>query len=116
MEVHQCLDTFELRVLAWPASSMDVSTLQAAVESLGADLDMILEARVPESDASSTEPPKDTVLAELFYTAAVPQPLQRDYSKMHKVRDKVETRGRKGIAESWRLQEERLLLMMRPAS
>ena len=46
-EVHQCLDAFELRVLARPAHPVDVSTLQAAVDSLRADIDMILEARVP---------------------------------------------------------------------
>ena len=44
-EVHQLLDAFELRVLARPAPPVDVLTLQAAVESLRADLDMILEAR-----------------------------------------------------------------------
>ena len=47
-EVHQRLDAFELRVLARPAPSVDVSTLQAAVDSLRADIDTILEARVPE--------------------------------------------------------------------
>ena len=31
-EVHQYLDSFELRVLARPAPLVDVSTLQAAVE------------------------------------------------------------------------------------
>ena len=48
-EVHQCLDAFELRVLARPALSVDVSTLQAAVDSLRAEDDTILEARVPDS-------------------------------------------------------------------
>ena len=33
-EVHQRLDAFELRVLARPAPLVDVSTLQAAVDSL----------------------------------------------------------------------------------
>ena len=33
-EVHQRLDAFELRVLALPAPLVDVSTLQAVVESL----------------------------------------------------------------------------------
>ena len=32
-EVHQHLDAFELRVLSRPAPPMDVSTLQAAVDS-----------------------------------------------------------------------------------
>ena len=47
-EVNQRLDSFELRVLAHPAPPVDVSTLQAAVDSLHADIDTILEARVPE--------------------------------------------------------------------
>ena len=33
-EVHQRLDTFEFRVLAWIAPQVDVSTLQAVVDSL----------------------------------------------------------------------------------
>ena len=48
-EVHQRLDAFELRVLARPAPPVDVSTLQDAIDSLRADIDTILEARVPES-------------------------------------------------------------------
>ena len=48
-EVHQRLDAFELRVLARPAPPVDVSTLQDVVDSLRADIDTILEARVPES-------------------------------------------------------------------
>ena len=35
-EVHQRLDAFELRVLAQPAPPVDVSTLQAVVDSLRA--------------------------------------------------------------------------------
>ena len=66
-EVNQRLDTFELRVLARPAPLVDVSTLQAAIDSLRADIDTILEARVPESEAPSVEPAEDTVLAALFY-------------------------------------------------
>ena len=49
-EVHQRLDAFELLVLARQAPMVDVSTLQAAVESLREDIDMILEARVLESE------------------------------------------------------------------
>ena len=45
-EVHHRLDTFELWVLARPVPQVDVSTLQAAVDSVRADIDMILEARV----------------------------------------------------------------------
>ena len=48
-EVNQRLDAFELRVLARPSPPVDVSTLQAAVDSLRADIDTIPEARVPDS-------------------------------------------------------------------
>ena len=68
-EVHQWLDAFELRVLARSAPPVDVSTFQAAVDSLRPDIDMILEARVPESEAPSVEPAEDTVLAALFTTS-----------------------------------------------
>ena len=68
-EVHQRLDAFEFRVLARTAPPVDVSTLQATVDSLRADIDTILEARVPESEAPSVEPTEDTVLAALFATS-----------------------------------------------
>ena len=55
-ELHQCLDAFELRVLARPAPPVDVSTLHVPVDSLRADIDMILEARVPDSHDPSAEP------------------------------------------------------------
>ena len=50
-EVNQHLDAFELRVLDRTSPQVDVSTLQAAVDSLRADIVMILEDRVPESEA-----------------------------------------------------------------
>ena len=61
-EVHQRLNAFELQVLAHPAPPVDVSTLQAAVDSLRADIDMILEARVLESEAPFVEPAEDKVM------------------------------------------------------
>ena len=73
-EVHQRLDAFELWVLAQPSPHVDVSTLQAAVDSLRIDIDMILEARVPESEDLSTEPAEDTVMAALFATFEIPPP------------------------------------------
>ena len=66
-EVNQRLDAFELRVLARPSPPVDVSTLQAAVDSLRADIDTILEARVPESEAPSVDPAEDTVLETHVY-------------------------------------------------
>ena len=73
-EVHQRLNAFELQVLAHPAPPVDVSTLQAAVDSLRADIDMILEARVPESEAPSVEPAEDTVMAALLATSEISPP------------------------------------------
>ena len=61
-------------MLARPAPPVDVSTLQAAVDSLRADIDTILEARVPESEAPSVEPAEDTVLAALFTPSEIPPP------------------------------------------
>ena len=66
-EVNQRLDALELRVLARPSPAVDVSTLQAAVDSLRANINTILDARVSESEAPSVEPAEDTVLAALFY-------------------------------------------------
>ena len=74
MDVHQCLDAFELRVLARPAPIVDVTALQAAVEILREDLDTILEARVLVSEASSAETAEATMLASFFSTAIVPPP------------------------------------------
>ena len=73
-EVHQCLDVLELWVLARPAPPVDVSTLPAAVDRLRADIDMILEGRVPESEAPSVKPAEDTVLAALFATSEIRPP------------------------------------------
>ena len=114
MEVHQILDALELRVLALPSPTVDVTALQAVVESLREDLDTILEARVPESEAFSAEPAKDTVLAALFSTATVQPPPKRDRSKRHRVIYEEES-GRRSVM-SWRLQGEPHLLMRRPAS
>ena len=94
-EVHHRLDAFELRVLAWPAPLVDVSTLQAAVDSLHADIDMIIEARVPESEAPSVEPTKDTVLAALFAFSDIPPPPSREHAKRRKGREEDEARARK---------------------
>ena len=55
-DVHKRLDAFELRVVARPAPQVDVSTLQAAVESLRADIDIFLEVGVLESEDPSADP------------------------------------------------------------
>ena len=90
VEDNQRLDAFELRVLARPASPVDVSTLQAAVDSLRADIDTILEARVPESEAPSVETSKDTVLAALFTTSEIPLPPPREHAKRRRGRKEVD--------------------------
>ena len=94
VEVNQHLDAFELRVLARPAPPVDVSTLQAAVDSLRADIGTILEARVPEPEAPSVEPAEDTVLAALF-TTEIPPPPPRESAKKRRGRAEDETRARK---------------------
>ena len=64
---------------------MELSTLQAAVDSLRADIDTILEARVPDSEAPSVEPAEDTVLAALF-TTEIPPPPPRESAKRRRGR------------------------------
>ena len=81
IEVHQRLDAFELRVLAWKSPLVDVSTLQPAVESLRADIDMILEARVPESEDPCADPAEDTVLVALFATSEISHPPPQVHAK-----------------------------------
>ena len=90
-EVNQRLDAFELRVLARPAPPVDVSTLQAAVDSLRADIDTMLEARVPES----VEPAEDTVLSALFATSEIPPPPPQESAKRRRGRAEDEARARK---------------------
>ena len=65
-EDHQRLDTFDLLVLARPTPQMDVSSLQSALDSLRANINMILEDRVLESEAPSAEPAEDTLTGALF--------------------------------------------------
>ena len=81
MEVHQRLDAFELRVLARPAPTVDLMTLQAIVASLRADMNAILEARVRESEAPSVEPIEDTVMVVMFSTTTAPSPQPREHTK-----------------------------------
>ena len=69
---------------------MDVSILQAAVDNLRTDIDMILEARVPESEAPSAEPAEDTVMVALFTISEIPQPLPREHAKRRRGREEDE--------------------------
>ena len=70
-------------------------TLQAAVESLRADIDMILEARVPKSEAPSAEPAEDIVMVALFATSEIPPPPPREHAKRRRGREEDEARARK---------------------
>ena len=71
-------------MLARPTPPVDVSTLQAVVDNLRADIDMILKDRVPKSEAPSVEPAEDTVMAALFATLEIPQPPHREHAKRHR--------------------------------
>ena len=95
VEVNQCLDAFDLRVLARPSPSVDVSTLQAAVYSLRAYIDTILEARMTESKAPFVEPAEDTVIAALFATSEIQPPPPREHAKRLNNRVEDEARARK---------------------
>ena len=72
-----------------------MSTLQAAADSLRADIVTILEARVPDSEAPSVEPAEDTVLAALFTTSEIPPPSPRESAKRRRGRAEDEARARK---------------------
>ena len=50
---------------------------------------------MPETEASSTEPAKDTILAVLFSTAALPPPPPRGNAKRRKARNEDEGRAHK---------------------
>ena len=52
------------------------------MDCLRADIDMILEARVPEFEAPSSEPAEDTVMAALFATSEIPPPPPRENAKI----------------------------------
>ena len=111
IEVHQRLDAFELRVLARPAPQVDVSILQAAIDSLHAYINMILEARVLESEAPSAEPGEDTVMATLFATFEIPPPPPREHPRGARVEKRMGLEHRRRSAVRWRLRGEPRLLM-----
>ena len=54
---------------------------------------MILEARVPESEAPSVAPVEDTAMAALFVTSEIPPPPAREHSKMRRGREEYEARS-----------------------
>ena len=74
---------------------MDVSTLDTAVESLRAELDTILEAKMSKCEAYFAEPAEDTFFASLFSTVAVPPLPPREHAKMRRGRHENEARAQK---------------------
>ena len=54
---------------------------------------MILEARVPESEAPSAEPAEDTVMAALFATSEIPPPPPREHAIRCRGREEDEARA-----------------------
>ena len=112
-EVHQRFDAFEMRVLARPAPQVDVCTLQATVESLRVDINMILEARVPEFEVPYTEPVEDTVMEALFATSEIPPPPPREHAKGVRVEMRMTLKHGRRSAVRWRLRGETHLLMRR---
>ena len=82
-------------MLAQPSPQVDVSNLQPTIESLRADIDMILESRVPESEAPSAVPAEDTMMAALFATSEIPPPPPRKHAKRRRGREEDKSRARK---------------------
>ena len=80
-------------MLARPAPPVDVSTLPAAVDSLRADIDTILEARVPEFEAPSVEPAEDTMLATLLAALEIQPPPPQKHAKRRTGRVEDEARS-----------------------
>ena len=56
---------------------------------------MILEVRVPEFEAPSVEPAKDTVMAALFAISEIPPPPPREHAKRRRGREEDEATSRK---------------------
>ena len=70
--VHRRLDAFELGFLARPSPTIGFTTLQEAVASLRADVDIILEIGGPEPESAPIEIAEDTILVALFTAPTAP--------------------------------------------
>ena len=77
-------------MLALPAPLVDVSTLQAAIDSLRTVIDMILEARVLESKAPSVELAEDTVMTTILATSEIPPTPLQEHAKRRRGREEDE--------------------------
>ena len=81
---HQCIDAFELRVLARPVPTINLTPHQDVVASLRADVDNIVEMRGTKSKNEAFELAEDIVFVELFTTPTEPPPEQHGCSKRHR--------------------------------
>ena len=111
--MHQRFHAFDLRVLARLDPPVDVLTLQGTVDTLHADIDMILEARVPESEAPFVEPREDTVMAAIFATSEISPPPPESIPIGVGVEKRMKLEHRRRSAVRWRLQGEPRLLRSR---
>ena len=96
--IHQRLDVFEQRVLARPAPTIYLTTVQEVVGSLQTDVDSIVEIRGPYRGTAPFELAEDTVLASLFTTpTAMPSdPCERAQSHLSScTTERVEAHARK---------------------
>lgn len=80
---HQCIDAFELRVLARPVPTINLTPHQDVVASLRADVDNIVEMRGTKSKNEAFELAEDIVFVELFTTPTEQFPDPYSHSKRH---------------------------------
>ena len=79
--------------------------------SLRADVDAILDARVPKPEAKPVEPAEDTMLAVLLHTTIALVPPPREHDKRHRTREGDEAHSRK--REHTELEAARRALLMK---
>ena len=83
--------------------------LQEALASLRADVDAILDVRLPEPKASPVELAEDTVLAALFTTITAPLPPPHERAKRHhsnRTSENKDAWATKKKRQIWRLRGE----------
>lgn len=93
--VHQCLDAFELRVFVRPTPTIYLTILQADMVSKRADVDVILDMRLPNPKTELAELAEDTMLAALFTTSTALSPPPWEHAKRHRSKDNKEARAMK---------------------
>lgn len=83
-DVHQHLNAFQLRVFVRPSPTIVLTTLQAVVLSLGADVDAMLDVRVPEPKSAPVELKEDTMFVALFITTTTLPPHPHQFAKRNR--------------------------------